>query len=154
MNVGAERARGSILIFLHADTRLPPGSLKCVQKALEKFVAGAFSVEFIGSSNPFFRLLGMGNTLRSRITRIPYGDQAIFFRARYFREIGGFSVEPLMEDAEIMERVKNLGDEIVILSDKVRTSARRFQEDGIIRSLFRYAHLRTLDSLGSYPERW
>jgi rSAM/selenodomain-associated transferase 2 len=155
MNAGAAKAKGSVLIFLHADTALPSGSLEGIEQALsDGNVGGAFSVEFVGSRNPFFKLLGVGHTLRSRITRVPYGDQAIFFDANYFRWIGGFSEELVLEDVEIMTRVKRRRDRIRVLDLKVRTSSRRFVEHGILRLLLRYAFLRTLAALGKSPKPW
>ncbi len=155
MNLGARISRGRILVFLHADTILPDGALQAIHGALQDgFKAGAFTVTFFGSDSFLLKTLAWGHTLRSRITRIPYGDQVHFFDSDYFHSIGGYSEDLLMEDAEIMNRIKRRGDPIAILPLEVRTSARRFQENGMLRSLIRYSYLRTLDRLGASRERW
>ena len=89
MNEGAAHATGDILVFLHADTLLPPKTLFLIQIALEnkRYVGGAFSHQF-QSQTPFFRMLSALATLRSQITRAPYGDQVHFLRKSYFDAIG------------------------------------------------------------------
>ena len=92
-------------------------------------------------------------TLRCRITRIPYGDQGIFTRGDYFRRIGGYRDLPLMEDVELMRRVKHRGDKICILSDHVMTSARRWEEEGFLFGLLRNTILFTLFILRVSPKK-
>jgi rSAM/selenodomain-associated transferase 2 len=114
MNTGAALARGDILVFLHADTRLPLDALTRIDSVLRDPVcmAGAFDLA-IASDRPVFRLIEKIATLRSRVTRIPYGDQTFFFCRDYFKAIGRFADIPIMEDVEIMRRINKRGDRIV-----------------------------------------
>lgn len=154
MNAGAVAACGDILIFLHADTTLPDGALKKISRALERqnYVGGAFDLK-IDSDRLFLKYISVRASLRSRWNRIPYGDQAIFMRKQYFDQIGGFKDIPLMEDVELMRRIKKDGRKITILPDKVTTSARRWQRDGAIYTTVRNQVLVALFRLGVSPDR-
>jgi hypothetical protein len=99
-------------------------------------VGGAFDLS-IDQPGMFFRLIEKVACLRSRITRIPYGDQAIFVRRDYFVSVGGFKPVPLMEDVDLMMRIRRRGDRIFITREKVKTSARRWAEEGAIRCTLR-----------------
>ena len=90
--------------------------------------------------------------IRSRITRVPYGDQAIFIRKDYFDKIGGYKDIPLMEDVELMKRVRRRGGRIRILKERAETSARKYISDGIYFSAVRNHALRILYALGVKPE--
>ena len=107
MNTGASVAKGDILIFLHADTELPMHTLKKLQSFTERreYVGGAFDLG-IKSDKFIFKMIGTLSSLRSRLNRIPFGDQAIFIRKEYFNQIGGYKEIPLMEDVELMRRIK------------------------------------------------
>jgi rSAM/selenodomain-associated transferase 2 len=152
MNAGAAAARGRILIFLHADTALPDSALEKISQALENqdYVGGAFDLK-IDSDRLFLRYVSVRATLRSRWNRTPYGDQAIFIRKNYFEQIGGFKDIPLMEDVELMRRIKKDGRKICILPDKVVTSARRWERDGVIYTTLRNQVLVALFHLGVGP---
>ncbi len=152
MNEGARAAAGDILLFLHADTELPQEALSLITKALShgRFVAGAFDLG-IKSTRPAFRLIETMASLRSRLTRVPFGDQAVFIGSDYFREIGGYSDTPLMEDVEIMRRIRKRGDKICIIPRKVLTSARRWEREGILRCTLRNWLLQLLYYLGVAP---
>jgi rSAM/selenodomain-associated transferase 2 len=154
MNAGAAVAKGDDLLFLHADTRLPQGALRLIAEALSdgRFVAGAFDLRY-DSGRPSIRLIARVACLRSRLTRIPYGDQAQFFRRDYFEKLCGFADIPLMEDVEIMRRIKERGDGIFILPVPVITSARRQEKEGIVRCTIRNWSIITLYLLGMSPER-
>ena len=154
MNEGSLNAHGEILLFLHADTELPLNALKMISSVMEKgdFVAGAFALG-INSSRPAFRLVELGASLRSRLTKIPYGDQAIFIWKDYFEAKGGFKEIPLMEDVELMQRIKKAGDKIHIIPEKVRTSPRRWEKEGVLFCTLRNWALITLYSFGVPPER-
>jgi rSAM/selenodomain-associated transferase 2 len=128
MNAGAEGAQGSVLLFLHADVALPPDAPRHIATALEdpRVVAGAFktwTVDDAGRSRlgPLLHLAD----LRSRYTRYPYGDQALFVRAEAFRAVGGFPAQPLMEDLELSRRLWRLG-RIRTVDARVTVSGRRF----------------------------
>jgi hypothetical protein len=98
MNAGTAIAKGEILVFLHADAQLPPNALKYIDKTLqqEEYVTGAFDLD-IESSHWFIKVVAAVARFRSRLTQIPYGDQAIFMKRDYFYQIGCFKEIPLME---------------------------------------------------------
>lgn len=154
MNAGARAGRGDILLFLHVDTRLPPGALTSICRTLEnlKYVAGAFDLS-IDSSSLVLKYIAAQASFRSRLSRIPYGDQAIFIRKSYFERIGGFRDIPLMEDVDLMRRIKKDGGQIQILRDKVTTSARRWQSEGVLYTTLRNQVVLMLYYLGVSPHR-
>lgn len=149
MNRGAERASGPILLFLHADTDLPPGAFTMIRRTMEdaSAAAGAFDLT-IRSPRPVFRIIERIASRRSRLTRIPYGDQAIFIRASCFQGIGGYRDIPIMEDVELMRRIKRRGDRVVFLDARVSTSARRWEKEGVLRCTLRNWVLISLYLLG------
>jgi rSAM/selenodomain-associated transferase 2 len=134
MNLGAQAATGDILLFLHADTGLPPEFDILVRAALasgqRRSVAGAFPLKIDGDS-PQLRWVEWGVNGRSHFFQMPYGDQALFLRADTFHEIGGFPALPIMEDFELVRRLKRLG-KIAIVSAPVVTSGRRWLERGVL----------------------
>lgn len=154
LNQGALRATGDILLFLHADTELPTDGLVRIMFALRegKHVAGAFRLG-IRSSGIAFRIIEFGVLLRSYCVRIPFGDQAIFIRRDRFREIGGYKAIPIMEDVELMKRIRSIGWRIVLIPEKVSTSARRWKKEGLLTCTFRNLSLRALYALGMAPEK-
>ncbi len=153
MNRGAAAAGGDILLFLHADTALPRDAIVHIKNAMMDgpCVGGAFDLG-IESDRLLLRLTARFASLKHRLTRVPYGDQAIFLRADFFREIGGYREIPLFEDVELMRRVKSLGKRIAILSPTVMTSPRKWEKDGIIYSILRNWTLQALHLLGASPE--
>jgi len=154
MNAGAAVARGEILIFLHADTILPDNALGKINRILRDpdYVGGAFDLK-IDSDRLFLKYISARASLRSRWNRIPYGDQAIFIRKKYFDQIGGYKEIPLMEDVDLMRRIKKDGKKIFILPDKVTTSARRWESDGVLYTTMRNQILVRLFYLGISPHR-
>lgn len=138
MNRGAALASGAVLLFLQADTRL---CAECMDAVIEAFRtgradAGAFSLG-IDSPRPSYRIIEKAVALRTRLTRIPYGDQAIFVKASLFKKIGGFPEIPLMEDIALMQRLKKAGARIKILGQRVSTSPRRWETEGIFYTSIR-----------------
>lgn len=150
MNAAAAQATGQALLFLHADTRLPDGALDLLTTALRYCPAGAFDLA-IDSPRPSLWLNGLLSSTRSRLTRVPYGDQAHFFRADYFRQLGGYADIPLMEDVEIMRRMARQGDAVAILPARARTSARRWEKEGELRVSLRNWWLMSRYLLGASP---
>jgi rSAM/selenodomain-associated transferase 2 len=152
MNAGASAARGEILVFLHADTELPMSALKRMNAFINRseFVGGAFDLR-IKSDKRIFKVIAFLGSLRSRLNRIPYGDQAIFIRRDYFSEIGGYKDIPLMEDVELMRRVKRSGKKIWMFHDRVMTSPRRWEDEGVIYCILRNWALQILYFLGVSP---
>jgi rSAM/selenodomain-associated transferase 2 len=154
MNRGAAMAQGKVVIFLHADTCLPPDAFTLIEAALNDpaCMAGAFDLA-IASGRPIYRLIAKIASFRSRLTRIPYGDQAFFFRRVDFLASGGFANIPLMEDVEIMRRIKKRGGKVAIINRHVTTSARRWEKEGIILCTLRNWFSIALYLLGISPER-
>ncbi len=154
MNQGAEIAKGEILIFLHADTILPLNALDNIKQSLDKkkYKAGAFELG-IDSKKFIFRIIENVSTLRTKIIRIPYGDQTFFIQKDYFFKIGKFKDIPIMEDVELMQRIKKLKDKIIIIHDKVKTSPRRWEREGIIKCTLRNWRLIILYNMGYDPEK-
>ena len=114
--------------------------------------AGAFDLKIDKTGLPF-RIIEKTASLRSRLTRIPYGDQAVFVRQSFFDRIGGFSPIPIMEDVELMRRVKQAGGRIGFVDRPVSTSARRWEKEGLLRCTFRNWLMMTLYLFGVPPER-
>jgi rSAM/selenodomain-associated transferase 2 len=147
MNAGASRASGGILIFLHADTRLPEGALELVRHSLRPpHCWGRFDVQIVGRE-PILKLVARCMNLRSRLSGIATGDQAIFLQRWAFDRVGGFPDQPLMEDVEISARLRSLAPP-VCLKETVATSGRRWQACGIGRTILLMWSLRLAYWLG------
>ncbi|TAK34112.1 MAG: glycosyltransferase [Chloroflexota bacterium] len=153
MNCGAAASEGKILLFLHADTRLPPGALIGIERALSSSTAvgGRFKVRL---SNPgwTFRIVTHAINLRDHLFGGFTGDRAIFVRADVFRALGGYWDMPLMEDLEFGRRMSTAGP-VVRLPLSAVTSARRWEKDGMVKTVLRMWLLRFLFFLGVHPAR-
>jgi rSAM/selenodomain-associated transferase 2 len=154
MNQGARVSKGGILLFLHVDTFLPPDAYQSILRLIKdrNIVGGAFDLS-IRSGAKKYRLIERIASLRSRLTRLPYGDQAIFIRKDIFRKVRGFSNIPLMEDVDLMQRLKKYGYRIKILPLKVQTSPRRWEEEGALYCTIRNWMLLSLYMCGAPPEK-
>ncbi|HED14546.1 MAG TPA: glycosyltransferase [Gammaproteobacteria bacterium] len=133
MNAGAMLAQSPILLFLHADSRLPAQIGATIVAVMERYHWGFFRIR-IDSHNPLLWLVSQMMCWRSTLTAIATGDQALFINTEYFRTLGGFAPIPLMEDIELCRRLKSSGRPGQIL-EPVRTSARRWQRYGIVRTI-------------------
>lgn len=153
MNAGAAAAGGDVLLFLHADTRLPPGFDSAVLAALADpaVVGGRFDLRLVPGT-PLLRLVGGLINLRSRLSRIATGDQALFVRRSVFEALGGFAAIPLMEDVAFTQALKRRG-RIACLREQVETSSRRWLRDGPLRTILLMWWLRLLYACGVAPER-
>ena len=153
MNAGARYARGDVLLFLHADTRLPVSadSLLAEQLTDERWVWGRFDVVIEGT-HPLLRLVAWSMNRRSRLTGIVTGDQALFVRREVFAQVGGFPELPLMEDIALSRRLKCLGRPLC-LSQRVITSGRRWEQRGVLRTIVLMWRLRTWYWLGADASR-
>lgn len=123
---------------------LPHHDHGCIGKPVR---AGGFTLG-IGASGVVFRVIETLANLRNALTRTPYGDQAQFFDRALFHAVGGYPDLPLMEDVEIMLRLRKSGEKIAILPDRVLTSARRWEKEGLFRCSARNVLLRTLYACG------
>jgi rSAM/selenodomain-associated transferase 2 len=153
MNLGARLAQGSVLLFLHADTRLPDGALEALSATLDdpRVIGGRFDVSF-DSSRPVFRMITFFMNLRSRLSGISTGDQAIFVRRPAFEAMGGYPDIPLMEDIELCRRLKRRG-RLAALRLRVTTSARKWEREGALRTIALMWALRFLYMVGVSPTR-
>ncbi len=134
MNAGAAIARGELLLFLHADTLLPPDADHLVHQALAGGGRwGRFDVRILGQ-HPMLRVVATLMNWRSRLTGIATGDQALFMRRESFDQVGGFPDQPLMEDIEISRRLRALAAPIC-LAQRVATSGRRWESRGVWRTI-------------------
>jgi rSAM/selenodomain-associated transferase 2 len=148
MNAGARVALGWGLLFLHADTRLPDGADQSILQALQRATWGRFDVDIIGT-HPMLKLVAWTMNLRSRATGIATGDQAIFVRREAF---SGFPEIPLMEDVAFSAAMKRSAPPACLRS-RVRTSGRRWESRGVLRTIALMWRLRLLYFLGMAPER-
>jgi len=153
MNHGARQATGDVLLFLHADTRLPGSAFGDILHALRQpqCVGGRFDVKLDGT-HWMLGVIGTMISLRSRLSRVATGDQAIFVRREIFGELGGFPNVPLMEDVAFSQALKRRG-RIACLRSRVLTSARRWEKDGIWGTIFKMWMLKSLFLVGIPPGR-
>jgi rSAM/selenodomain-associated transferase 2 len=151
MNHGAALARSDTLLFLHADTWLPADADTRVRAALDAGATwGRFDVHIDGRSRWLPVVAALMN-LRSRLTGIATGDQALFVRREAFERLGGFAVQPLMEDVELSRRLRALARP-ACLRPKVRTSGRRWDTRGAWRTIWLMWRLRWRYWRGEAPE--
>jgi rSAM/selenodomain-associated transferase 2 len=142
MNAGAAAARAPALLFLHADTQLPPDADRLVLAALDAGAAwGRFDVRITGQ-DPMLRVVAAAMNLRSRLTQIATGDQALFVQRRWFERVGGFPDQPLMEDIELCRRLRAGRAQAAFLRQRVTTSGRRWETHGTWRTILLMWHLR------------
>lgn len=152
MNVGAVSASGDILLFLHADTRLPANFVRLLAPV---FVTergwGRFDVRF-DDTRPLMRIVAGLMNFRSRVTGIATGDQAIFVRAGLFDQVGGYADIPIMEDVELCRRLRQISSPFCV-SEPAVTSARRWRQNGMVRTILLMWGLRLAFWLGVSPDR-
>jgi rSAM/selenodomain-associated transferase 2 len=148
MNAGARAAQANALVFLHADTRLPERAAEHVVRALEQCLWGRFDIQIEGRHR-LLKLVACAMNLRSRLTGIATGDQAIFVRRDAFP---GFAEIALMEDIAFSRAMKRVGRP-ACLRARVSTSGRRWEARGVLRTIFLMWRLRLLYALGVAPQR-
>ena len=151
MNAGAAIASGDVLLFLHADTRLPETALHDIVQALRASVWGRFDVRLSGRAWPL-RIVEWSMNRRSCLTGMATGDQAIFVTRDAFTRVGGFPELPLMEDLELSRRLKRLSRPACVPAPVI-TSSRRWEEKGILRTVLLMWSLRLAWFLGVSPRR-
>ncbi|HAZ07815.1 MAG TPA: glycosyltransferase [Elusimicrobia bacterium] len=152
MQEGAQAASGDLLLFLHADTKLPADWKEQLTQAWscgEKPAATAFKLGF-DNDDPFYRLISRAANLRTALTGVPYGDQAIAVDREVFLRVGGFPPVPLMEEYLLIAKLRPLG-RVVILPGKVATSVRRYEKNGRLFNALRNAVITALFYLGVPP---
>jgi rSAM/selenodomain-associated transferase 2 len=153
LRTGVRASGGDVLVLLHADTRLPRGWRMAVCEAMrdERVVGGAFRLRFDDRSR-VFRFIEFGACLRVALWRLPYGDQALFVRRRTLEAIGGIPEVPVMEDLDLVQRLKREG-RLALLSAPVVTSARRYRAGGPLRTMLRHWLVATAWALGVDRQR-
>lgn len=151
MNCGAAQAQTEVLLFLHADTRLPDNAIDLiVQAVVDGYQWGRFDVRF-DSPQSIFKLIAFMMNRRSRLTGIATGDQALFMTRQVFQAVGGFPDIALMEDIAISARLKKLGKPCC-LDGKVVTSARRWLQQGVFKTILLMWRLRLSYFFGADPD--
>ena len=153
MNAGAAAASGDVLLFLHADSRLPSEAMRLVELAVtgNRHVWGRFDVRLDGTDWRL-RVVAAAMNLRSRLTGIATGDQAMFARRSVFEQLGGFPQQALMEDIELSRRLLAISRPACIQARAV-TSARRWEARGVGRTILLMWWLRLAYWCGASPER-
>jgi rSAM/selenodomain-associated transferase 2 len=153
MNAGTERASGDVLLFLHVDTRLPADVDHVVLNGLQRSgrAWGRFDVRIDGRS-PLLALVGWLMSMRSRLTGIATGDQAIFVRREAFQAVGGFPAIALMEDIALCKRLKGVSRPLC-LRERVITSGRRWEKNGVLNTVVLMWRLRLAYFFGADPEK-
>ncbi len=153
MNVGASKAAGSLLLFLHVDTRLPQQVHTLLAQALAQSNKcwGRFDIRLSGASH-CFRLVEFMINIRSKISAVATGDQCLFVDTELFRNIGGYEEIPLMEDVALSKKLRGISWPLCI-ADVAVTSSRRWEEQGILKTLFLMWRLRLAYFLGADPQR-
>ncbi|EXI68294.1 MAG TPA: TIGR04283 family arsenosugar biosynthesis glycosyltransferase [Candidatus Accumulibacter phosphatis] len=152
MNAGADASRGEVLLFLHADTVLPPVAAELIRAAVAAGATwGRFDVRIDGRQ-PLLRVVEWMMNWRSRLTGIATGDQAVFVRRDVFEHVGGFPDLPLMEDIALAKRLKRVGRP-ACLRPPVLTSARRWQKHGVVRTILLMWRLRASYFFGADPRQ-
>ncbi|MFQ5543349.1 MAG: TIGR04283 family arsenosugar biosynthesis glycosyltransferase [Nitrospiria bacterium] len=153
MNEGARQATGQILLFLHADSRLPSDAIPAIQDQLANpsIVGGAFHLQ-IEASHLFLKMISWMANLRSNYLKLPYGDQGYFVRRTVFEEIGGYPPLPLLEDVAFFRRLRKKGN-IILLKERVLTSPRRWHKKGMVYTSFRNILILVLYFTGVSPTR-
>ena len=153
MNEGVKCSRGTVLLFVHADTHLPRSARLAIENAMADpdTVGGRFDVQFHPPSRWGRIIAGLMNR-RSRWSGIATGDQALFVRRTVFEQLGGFADIPLMEDIDFSRRLKTMG-RLAALRETVTTSFRRWERQGPLKTILLMWSLRLLYWLGMSPSR-
>lgn len=146
MEIGANEAGGEWLVFLHADTRLEKGWAGALRDLDPAVVGGAFLFR-LDSTRRRYRLVEAGVRLRCAALALPYGDQALFARREAFLRAGGFGNTPILEDVDLVRRLRRCG-RLVFPSVRAVTSARRWEEHGFLRTTLINGLVVALDSAG------
>lgn len=153
MNAGAQACSGEVLLFLHADTRLPPAGIAALLQALSVGSRqwGRFDVQ-LDSKRRLIHWVGAMMNARSRVTGIATGDQAMFLTRSAWHQIGGFPPIELMEDIELSKRLKRAVGPPICLRERVLVSARRWEQKGVWRTIVLMWWLRLQYFFGASPQ--
>ena len=152
LNAGAAVARGKILLFFHADSRMPAGGIESMLSAMQepRLIGGGFDLGFF-PPEPFYRFLACGANLFCRMTRMIFGDRGMFLRTDRFWQLGGFPETAIMEDAALSTSMRRAG-KIAILPEVVETSARKYANETKLQAMYRTMWAYAAYRLGVSPE--
>jgi len=151
MNKGVSKARHDIIWFLHADTLVPENAIENIEQALNINEWGRFNIKLSGS-HLLFRIIEKMINVRSCLSGIASGDQGIFVKRDIFDSVKGFSEIPIMEDIELSKKLKKISKPIC-LKNKLVTSSRRWEKNGILATILLMWRLRFLYFIGSSPDK-
>ncbi len=154
LNRGAEIASAPILLFLHADSALEDSALSSLVSKIEaepEKVGGCFSLK-IKSEHPLLRFISWSSNLRAKYLNLIFGDQGIFIKREVFESLGGFPEIELMEDWEFSKKLAKTG-ELLFLDKKIYTSARRWEEDGVLKTILLMHKIKILYLFGYSSEK-
>lgn len=153
MNLGAENAIHDILLFMHADSALPESGLEQLLAAMSinENQWGRFDV-VLNNSGLAYRMISFMMNLRSRISGVATGDQGIFVRSSLFHRVGGFQIIPLMEDIALSKTLRKISRPVCI-SSKLKTSARRWEQQGVVRTVLLMWLIRLAYFAGARPDK-
>ncbi len=134
LDLAARQATGDILFFLHADSRPPPGAIELIRETLGRGAqAGAFSLGY-EDATPALSWIAWWANLRSRLLKLPFGDQGLFCRRETYQRSGGYRDLPICDDVDLVLRLRRAGP-FVVLREKMLTSPRRYRERGALRQV-------------------
>lgn len=153
MNAGLKQASGDYIFFLHADTRLPNDFIQCLESIEKNQFAWGFFQARLDASNWYFRVIEYMMNLRSSISSIGTGDQVFFFRQSNIVEINGYPLIPIMEDVALSKIARAKFGRAKVIHHPVVTSARRWQKDGVIKTIVLMWRLRWSYFRGVSPEQ-
>ncbi len=152
MNTGANHAKGDIFLFLHIDTSISQSNLSSIRKSYtEGFNSGRLNV-LLSKRVLSHCIISFFINIRSRVSKVSTGDQAMFVRQDIFRQLGGYADIALMEDVELSKRLKKVG-KVACLKDKVVTSSRRWEQYGVLKTVYLMWKIRFLYWIGVSPTK-
>ncbi len=151
MNTGAKHANGDILWFVHCDSIPFKNALIEIEDIIDRgYIGGGFSIYFYDYNSLFMKFISVTSNLRGKILKLYFGDQGIFIKKEYFKQIGGYPEIDLMEDWEFSMRIKKIG-KTKMLPFFMGTSSRRFTKGGVLKTFLRMQKIKFLYILGVSP---
>lgn len=151
MNKGVAESKNDVLWFLHADTSISENVIETIQESLNKYDWGRFNIKLSGS-HLLFRIIEKMINVRSCFSGIATGDQGVFVKRKIFESIGGYPEIPLMEDVALSKKLKSISQPICI-KEALTTSSRRWEKNGIIKTVLLMWYLRFLYWMGVNPNK-
>ena len=153
MNAGLEQTTGDYIFFLHADTQLPTNFIQCLELIEKNQFSWGFFQARLDASNWYFRVIEYMMNLRSTLSSIGTGDQVLFFRQSHLTKVNGYPLIPIMEDIALSKIAREKFGRAKVISHPVVTSARRWQQDGVIKTIMLMWRLRWSYFRGVSPEQ-